>query len=121
MLQSRNRWVAISSLLITGVCYAAAGGSIIRLINNLFMVGMILLMVAGLYTVISGGFFTLFSKGFRSLFLSKSEREYGGYDEPLNDDGAQPQSRSQQVKQVAAIAFITGLILTVLSFLLILI
>lgn len=119
MLQSRILWSAIGSLLISGACYALADGEIIPWIDYLFMAGLVLLMGTGLYTVISGGFFDLFSRGFRALFQSKSDREYGGFDDPLPEDNDRPQNRSQRAKWFASIAFVTGLIVTALSYLLI--
>ncbi|MDR6226281.1 DUF3899 domain-containing protein [Desmospora profundinema] len=118
MRKSRTLWSLVASILIVAACYAASGGTTFRLIDNLFLVGMILLVVAGIYTVISGGFFSLFSKGFRAMFSSKAEKEYGGYDEPLGEEDGQRKERASQVNWAASIALITGLLITALSYLL---
>ncbi len=119
MLQSRILWTGVLASVSVIGSFAAAQGDLTGMINILFMTGLALLMLAGGYYVWNGGFFNLVSKGFKMLLPKRNQRDYG-FEDPLDGSGSEAEEEKRaRIKRWMATSIWTGLIDTILSFLLI--
>lgn len=60
-------WLSLILLGILGVGMATQSATLLPLINQSFLAGLLLLMIGCLVAVIRSGFFTLFARGFLQL------------------------------------------------------
>jgi hypothetical protein len=104
-----------AATLLCGWIYS--GGEWLLLINALFMIGLVLLMVAGAVFIGHGGLFDNFRRGWKQI-KQASRRESGGFDE-WDDDEEKEEKKKAPRYRVAPVCFAVGLVDVILSYVLV--
>ncbi|WP_380702501.1 DUF3899 domain-containing protein [Salinithrix halophila] len=115
MWRKRISWISLLILASAAASYLWSGGMLEHWINAMFMIGLLLLVVAGGVYVINGGFFHVFSEGLKRLRIIK-EKEYG-FEDSLNGE-TREERKERMARWITSVAFTVGLVDTALSFLL---